>query len=365
MTTTPSTRAQPIPIATPQTITADPEGIQLAQTANLVRQDPAPAPAGDVRLLNAATNRANRNVLHFNPDWISHDNFFRPVIFNPFGEPLHIFWQIAGVIQEIVIPALGQLVTEISQPGPIPVTAIVPNDSGEPDQVTAAVIDGGGRDPGPGQPPPPPPPALAEYNDTCVAVHYTDAQFKPFRVRKLVDVGDDPQYGERKVLLDGVTPAWGLWSQSTDCATQFVVHKTQSLPGVDDPTEAPLPGGYPMELASYSRPSGLGVFAVLAALFIAALILGAVLVAITVARRNRPPGRGGLPRHGANGCGRTRHGHLYTRVQAVSRPGGSPVVTARETPAPGEATHAIRLEAHFDPGSQTIREVDDDHSRIE
>ena len=50
-------------------------------------------------------------------------------------------------------------------------------------------------------------------------------------------------------------------------------------------------------------------------------------------------------------------------AQAVLRPGGPPVVTVCETPARGEATHAIRLQAHSDPGIQTIREVDDDYSR--
>src|SRR3981189_124553 len=37
--------------------------------------------------------------------------------------------------------------------------------------------------------------------------------------------------------------------------------------------------------------------------FIAALILGAILVAITLARQKGPPGRGGFRRHAANGRG--------------------------------------------------------------
>jgi hypothetical protein len=50
-------------------------------------------------------------------------------------------------------------------------------------------------------------------------------------------------------------------------------------------------------------------------------------------------------------------------VRAVPRPGGTPLVTVRETPARGEATHAIRLAVHPDAGIQTIREVEDDDSR--
>jgi hypothetical protein len=53
------------------------------------------------------------------------------------------------------------------------------------------------------------------------------------------------------------------------------------------------------------------------------------------------------------------------RVHAVSRPGGPPVFTVREAAAPGEAALAIRLEAHPDTGTLTIREVDDDCSPVE
>jgi hypothetical protein len=58
-----------------------------------------------------------------------------------------------------------------------------------------------------------------------------------------------------------------------------------------------------------------------------------------------------------------RNPHPNTRVHAVAHPGGPPVATVHETPAHGEATHAIRLEAHFDSGIQTIREVNDDYTR--
>jgi hypothetical protein len=49
------------------------------------------------------------------------------------------------------------------------------------------------------------------------------------------------------------------------------------------------------------------------------------------------------------------------RVRAVTRAGGPPVVTMGETPAPGEATHAIRLQAHTDIATVTVQEVNDDH----
>ena len=203
-----------------------------------------------------------------------------------------------------MIPAFGQVVAEIPDPGLNAVTMLSANDSGAPDRVSAAVLVGGGHDPGAGLPLPPPPPPPAESNNVCVLVNYTHVHYKPFVVRKLVDVGNDPQYGGHKVLLDGVTPAWGHWTApSADCATRFEVNKTQPLPGLNEPTEAALPGGYPMQLASYSPPSGFNVWPALTAAVIAALVLGAILVAITLARQKRPPDPGRFTRHAANGGG--------------------------------------------------------------
>lgn len=293
-----------------------------------------------------AKSRPNPDVLQLDRELITY-NAFGVFIVNPFGQALHIFWQtVGGVIQEIVIPALSQIVTRISEPGPHSVIGMVPSQTGEPGQVTAAVIDGGGHDPGPGEPPPPTSPAPTERPNTCVAVHYGDKQYNPFIVRKIVDVGDDPQYGEHKVLLDGVTPVWGAWAQSVNCGTQFEVHKTQTLPGLDEPKQVPIPG-YPIALASISSSTNFDFFAILAALIVAALILGAVLVAI---KRHWPPD----PPHPPD--------PPPSRVHAEARPGGPPEITTRETPATGESTHAIRLQAHPDPGSLTVEDVDDDLS---
>jgi hypothetical protein len=49
--------------------------------------------------------------------------------------------------------------------------------------------------------------------------------------------------------------------------------------------------------------------------------------------------------------------HVYATVSPTS---GLPLVTTQETPAHGEVTHALRLQAHPDLGIQTISEVDSD-----
>jgi hypothetical protein len=50
-------------------------------------------------------------------------------------------------------------------------------------------------------------------------------------------------------------------------------------------------------------------------------------------------------------------------VRTVPRPDDRPKTTVSETPTSGEATHTIYVETHSDPGTLTIREVNDVYSR--
>jgi hypothetical protein len=78
------------------------------------------------------------------------------------------------------------------------------------------------------------------------------------------------------------------------------------------------------------------------------LIIGAVIVAVLAYRYTHKP--------------RPKPKPDVSRVYAAARAAGFPVVTMRETPANGEITHVLRLQAHADLGTQTISEVDDDHT---
>ena len=71
------------------------------------------------------------------------------------------------------------------------------------------------------------------YTNVPVVVKYTDATYKPIVVGQITDVGDDPNVGERKVLLDGATPAWGRWTEAPSGERQFEVNKTQQFPGIN------------------------------------------------------------------------------------------------------------------------------------
>jgi hypothetical protein len=129
------------------------------------------------------------------------------------------------------------------------------------------------------------------YDNVPVQVQYTDATYQPFVVNRVVDVGDDPAVGERKVLLDGVTPAWGVWTTNSDGQRQFEVHKTQQFPGMDDPPgEGPLPGDYQMQLASSSKPASPGLsttdlLLIGGAVVVLALGIGAIALNVMMGRR--------------------------------------------------------------------------------
>ena len=170
-------------------------------------------------------------------------------------------------------------------------TALVTNPVNQALDVAVGSFFGGGYLPGVGQPLPPPPPRLLNYANVPVQVRYPDATYQPFRVSKIVDVGPDRQYGEQKVLLDGVTPAWGVWKQTPSGERSFEVHKTQQFPGLDDPRPGPLPGDYQLTLASEESPGEMNkrdVYLIAVAVACGALSIGAVALAVFMGRRRRP-----------------------------------------------------------------------------
>jgi hypothetical protein len=111
--------------------------------------------------------------------------------------------------------------------------------------------------------------------------------YQPFRVNRIVDMGDDARFGERKVLLDGATPAWGVWTQNPSGERQFEVHRTQQFPGLDEPQAGPLPGDYPLRLAAEESAGldGTQVALYTAAGVVAALGFGALGMAVYLGRR--------------------------------------------------------------------------------
>ncbi len=299
----------------PQTLEAPDSDVQLAKAAKVVEVKPAEAPKQEIANISRIIDLPNRdrdqfdrygqrnddqvrlagnwdrNVRQWRPDWVEYDEYYRPVLSNPYRDPVRIVYIYQNAPRVAFIPPLGRIVLEVAQYAAYSFTALVTNPINQAVNVAVGSFFGGGFFPGIGLPLPPPPPPLLNFANVPVQVRYPDATYQPFRVSKIVDVGPDRQYGEQKVLLDGVTPAWGEWKQTPSGERSFEVHKTQQFPGLDDPRPGPLPGDYQLTLASDESPSGMNkrdVYLIAVAVACGALSIGAVVLAVFMGRRRRP-----------------------------------------------------------------------------
>ena len=234
----------------------------------------------------------DHRVRQWDRDWVSYDEDWRPVICNPYQDTLQVVYYYQDAPQIVVIPPLASAVLDVADYGAYDFTALLTGAVGQAVDVAVGSFFGGGYYPGPDLPPPPPPPPVVTYDNVPVAVDYPDATYEPFVASQVVDVGDDPQYGEHKVLLDGATPVWGQWSQTPDGQRQFEVHKTQQFPGLDVPQPGPLPGNYQLQLANKQSKAAPGmpardVFVIAASAAVATFGLCAAVAFVVVRRRPR------------------------------------------------------------------------------
>ncbi len=316
-----SQAAQVIEQSEPQTLEAPEQDVQIAKSAKVVEVKPDPAPKQDVDALSSELNVDlglggrdgvnasadaevslasarvwDRDIRQWSPDWVEYDEFYRPVILNPFRDAVRIVYVYQDAPRIVWIPPLARIVLEVAQFAAYSFTAVVASrrQLGQPAVNTAVNVAvgsffGGGFFPGIGLPLPPPPPPVLRYDNVPVLVRYSDRVYEPFRVRRIVDVGDDVRFGERKVLLDGATPAWGVWTQTPSGERQFEVHRTQQFPGLDAPQEAPLPGDYQLRLAADETSSpgftSRDIFLSVAAGVIGTLGFGAIGLAFWLGRR--------------------------------------------------------------------------------
>jgi hypothetical protein len=311
-----SQAAKEIETLEPQTLKAPEQDVVLAKSAKPVEQpEPVAAPKQDVDAIAKAIDLPNfdrdvrdgngarkdrdffpggdrqwdRNVRQWDPNWVEYDDYYRPVFSNPYRNPVKIVYIYQNAPRIVYIPPLARIVLEVAQFAAYSFTAIVTNTINQAVNVAVGSFFGGGYYPGIGLPLPPPPPPLFRYDNVPVQVRYSNNRvYEPFRVQRIVDVGNDNQYGERKVLLDGVTPAWGEWTQTAAGERQFEVHRTQQFPGLDEPREGPLPGDYQLRLASDESSTGLDrrdIYLLATAVVLGVLSLGAVAWVVLLGRR--------------------------------------------------------------------------------
>ena len=328
-TSTVSQAAKVIDVEAPKTLQAPQEDVVLAKSSKPLEATPDPAPKQDVDALSSVINLPKRDrdgrdqgpshvndgafrddgdpfhnggdrnggdrngdhhVQQWDRNWVEYDDYYRPVICNPYRDPVRIIYVYQNSPRIVIIPPLARIVLEVAQLAAYSFTAVVTNAVNQAVNVAVGSFFGGGYFPGVGLPLPPPPPPFYRYDNVPVQVRYSQQVYQPFRVQRIVDVGDDAQYGEHKVLLDGVTPAWGEWTQTPAGERQFEVHKTQQFPGLDEPREGPLPGDYQLRLASDESSSGLSrreVYLIATAVVLATLSLGAVAWSVMLGRRRR------------------------------------------------------------------------------
>jgi hypothetical protein len=316
-----SQAAKVIETSEPQTLQAPKDDVELARNAKPVEVKADPAPKQDVDAISSsigldlgvkgpfgidasagakadarlASDRVwDRNIRQWSPDWVQYDEYYRPIILNPYHERVRIIYIYENTPRIVWIPPLARAVLEVAQFAAYSFTAVVDTAANIVNAAVETALNvavgtffGGGFVPAIGLPLPPPPPPVLRYDNVPVLVRYSHASYEPFRVRRIIDVGDDVRFGERKVLLDGATPAWGAWTQTPSGERQFEVHRTQQFPGLDDPQEAPLPGDYQLRLAS-DEASGMtarDIFLYVAAGVTVALGFGAIGLALFLGRR--------------------------------------------------------------------------------
>jgi hypothetical protein len=315
-----SEAAKVIETSEPQTLQAPKGDIELASNAKPVEVKADPAPKQDVDAIASsigldlgmkgplgvdasakadarlASDRVrDRDIRQWSPDWVQYDEYYRPILLNPYRERVRIVYIYDYAPRIVWIPPLARIILDVAQFSAYSFTAVVDTAANLVNAAAQTAVNvavgsffGGGYVPAFGLPLPPPPPRVLRYDNVPVQVRYSNATYEPFRVRRIVDVGDDSRFGERKVLLDGATPAWGVWTQTPSGERQFEVHKTQQFPGLDDPQEAPLPGDYNLRLASDEASSGLSgrdIFLYVAAGVTVALGFGAIALALLLGRR--------------------------------------------------------------------------------
>ncbi len=287
--------------------------VELAKTATPRVETPLPAPKQDVEAIRNAidlqvfnredqhrnglpsdtTNLSpddrgwDRKVRQFDSSWVQYDRDNRPVISNPYPEPMQIVYPDQNEPRIATAAPLSRIVLNVTEFAAYSFTALAINAVNNLINVAVGSFFGGSYVPAAGVALPAPP-QVSGFGNVPVQVRYSQAVYEPFTVRRVVDVGDDVRYGERKVLLDGVTPAWGVWTHNSTGQRQFEVHTTQQFPGLEDPGEGPLPGDYQLRLASNESSPGLttsDVYLITAASVITVLGFTAIAWSLLLGRR--------------------------------------------------------------------------------
>jgi hypothetical protein len=237
---------------------------------------------------STSTTSWNQSVSSWNSSWLRYDTYYRPVILNPYQHPLQLVYTYDNAPRIVTVNPRQRVVLDAKKPGVYSFTALTRTDPKTVSSVSVGSFSGGGYVPAPGQPPSPKPASLQTVDNVLVQLKYAKGSSKPFRVKHLTDLGDDPAAGARRVLLDNEIPAWGQWSKTGSGERLFAISKTDLLPGLTAPSQGKLPG-YDVQLvaqqSSTSHSWGIWLWVAVAAAGVVAV--GAVIFAFLLVRRRR------------------------------------------------------------------------------
>ncbi|MDA2890232.1 hypothetical protein PDG61_04855 [Mycolicibacterium sp. BiH015] len=294
--------APPAPeaLAPPQAPEA-PEAPQAPETPDTpdsppVNADPTTATPQDIDSMRTSimssfsgSSSWSSQVSAWNSSWLSYNTYGLPVLFNSYAAPMEVFYTYGGATRTVTIPPQQRVVLPATTPGRYGFTSVVRTPQGGVSHVSVGsfTAGGGGGHPAPTQGASAPQP----QRNVWVQLNYSTGTSQPFRVGSLTDLGEDSAVGAHRVLIDGSVSAWGEWSKNPDGSAQFEVSKTDQLPGLTAPSEAPLPG-YDVSLVSKESSATTGVTQVLpwVALAAGALGLGSAGGALLMGRRRRAEG---------------------------------------------------------------------------
>ncbi|MCV7227259.1 hypothetical protein [Mycolicibacterium komossense] len=282
---------------------------RAAETGNAVEVNPAVASTAEIddlrdivdsQIISSTTSSSSstttssswsQSVTSWSSSWVGYDTYYRPIIINPYDSPLQVIYTYDNAPRIVTVNPLQRVVVDAKTPGVYSFTALTMKDPKTVSTASVGSFSGGGYKPAPGQPPPAKPAAPKSFENVLVQLRYTTGNSKPFRVKKLYDLGDDPSVGgARRVLLDGEVPAWGQWAKTTKGEDLFAITKTEQLPGLSAPAEGPLPG-YKVQLLANeesSKPSvwdGVWIWVGIATAGV--VVAGGIVFAVLTARRRR------------------------------------------------------------------------------
>jgi hypothetical protein len=121
----------------------------------------------------------HRNVRQWGPDWLEYDEYYRPVVLNPYRAAVRIVY-IYQRPSHRGDPAAGE-----NRPGGgrdrcVQFHGRGPQRGQHRSQRGSGRFFGGGYFPGAGLPLPPPPPPVLRYDNVPVLVRYSQAVYEPF-----------------------------------------------------------------------------------------------------------------------------------------------------------------------------------------